>query len=587
MKTIKNALKDFNADSKRSSANAIFKGMLPTLLNIIDTPISLSIYLRLKYEAEGYPNVHPHNYDLLHDGIKRYKLDNQALAFVSKSNIIDRGVDTELAAKASLVESELKNKETNQRLAPYHRFSDKNCLRKHSLINSARGYLTNLLGPANVDFRLIFTGGSTTTARGVDKLVVNKIREKPSMTFSAARHFYSAIWSDPAAYAYAEHHRLIDDAGALDSSAFIMEEYEEIFFVDKNWKTKRLICLQNTINMSLQKSCADYMKRSLLMKQGVELNTTPDLHSEIIKHGKFRGFKISTIDLKAASDRISKELVRLLLPVDWYILLKDVTHRKWSFGPNETVLSQLLPEVPERFSAMGNGFTFELETLIFRSICHAVLDSHGIKGQPYSVFGDDIIFPTKYAEELVDVLSFFGFETNNEKTFIDSPFLESCGCDVFYHIDSRAIYYKDFDKGIRGYYALLNSLRRTSESIPWKAGRIYGLWSEIIRKLRKISPYLLCAGPRSLGDATIWCSTRDARKFQFGSTPYTKDCILYAVGLHRVTKRNKYVKGSCYLDLAYMLSGYRSDGQLSTLETGACNIKKHRIVFNDEACWLT
>lgn len=586
MKNVKAALKAFNADATQSSANSIFKASLPSLLRIIDTPISLSIAMRLKYNVAGYPDVHPHNYDLLHDGIERYKLDNQALALVSKSNIIDRGVDTELAAKLALVESEEKNKASNDRLAPYFHFNKSSDLKMHAIINSARDYLRNLMGPAEPDFRLVFTGGATSTVRGNDKIVVNKIHEKPSMTIKAARHFYSAIWGDPAAYAYAEHHKLIDDAGFINLDSFNMVETEEIFFVDKNWKTKRLICLQNTINMSLQKSCADQWKRSLLFKQGVDLNHTPDLHAKIIESGCFRGHNISTIDLKAASDRICRNLVRLLVTPDWYVLLSDITHKKWSFG-DDTFLSSKLPPRPERFSAMGNGFTFELETLIFRSICFAVLNESGVKGYPFSVFGDDIIFPTKHAERLVEVLSFFGFETNHEKTFINSPFLESCGNDVYYGYPSRAIYFKDFEKGIRGYYALLNRLRLLSESIPSRENRIHGIWCDIVRKLRDFDSRVLCAGPRSLGDSVVWCSDRDANKFQFGSKPFTRDFIRTCYGVHKKEKLNCFEYGSTYLDLAYMLTMNRSDGQLTAKPGKHCAVKTHMIVGDNEYDWLT
>jgi hypothetical protein len=74
---------------------------------------------------------------------------------------------------------------------------------------------------------------------------------------------------------------------------------------------------------------------------------------------------------------------------------------------------------------MGNGYTFSLETLIFAAACRAV------GSRQYAVYGDDIVIETELAARLIKLLSFLGFITNKEKSFIDpaNPFRESCGCD--------------------------------------------------------------------------------------------------------------------------------------------------------------
>jgi hypothetical protein len=82
--------------------------------------------------------------------------------------------------------------------------------------------------------------------------------------------------------------------------------------------------------------------------------------------------------------------------------------------------------VNEMFSSMGNGFTFELESLLFLSISKAVQHFTRHLGV-ISIYGDDIICPTAMAHDLSFCLSIMGFSVNLEKSHIDGPFRESCG----------------------------------------------------------------------------------------------------------------------------------------------------------------
>jgi hypothetical protein len=84
---------------------------------------------------------------------------------------------------------------------------------------------------------------------------------------------------------------------------------------------------------------------------------------------------------------------------------------------------------------MGNGFTFELESLIFFAIASCSCDA-GI----VSVYGDDIIVPSQYATDVMKNLEMCGFSLNWDKSFIDGPFRESCGGDYFEGFDIRPVY---------------------------------------------------------------------------------------------------------------------------------------------------
>jgi hypothetical protein len=68
----------------------------------------------------------------------------------------------------------------------------------------------------------------------------------------------------------------------------------------------------------------------------------------------------------------------------------------------------------EKYSSMGNGFTFELESLIFWGLARAVVGNNGTVG----VYGDDVVIPSKLAPEFIELCQFCGFRVNAKKTHV-------------------------------------------------------------------------------------------------------------------------------------------------------------------------
>jgi hypothetical protein len=93
----------------------------------------------------------------------------------------------------------------------------------------------------------------------------------------------------------------------------------------------------------------------------------------------------------------------------------------------------------EMFSSMGNGFTFELESLLFWAITRSVCKHSGIKGR-VNVYGDDIIAPAVVVPRLKRVFDWFGFRLNQKKTFYRGPFRESCGKHYYNSMDVSPFY---------------------------------------------------------------------------------------------------------------------------------------------------
>jgi hypothetical protein len=96
---------------------------------------------------------------------------------------------------------------------------------------------------------------------------------------------------------------------------------------------------------------------------------------------------------------------------------------------------------------MGNGFTFELESLIFWALTRATFEASVIKDRGdrrlCAVYGDDIICPQEMAWYLTTVLNYCGFSVNLDKSFYEGNFFESCGKHFFYGVDVTPVYQKE------------------------------------------------------------------------------------------------------------------------------------------------
>jgi hypothetical protein len=144
---------------------------------------------------------------------------------------------------------------------------------------------------------------------------------------------------------------------------------------------------------------------------------------------------LATIDLSSASDTIAFSVVFDLLPEPWVDFLNSVRTGQVTY---EDITLDL-----EKFSSMGNGYTFELESLIFWALSSACVSIVGCNESDVSVYGDDIIVPTPAVDLLYATLTWCGFNVNSEKSFTSGPFRESCGADWLNGEDVRPFFKKD------------------------------------------------------------------------------------------------------------------------------------------------
>lgn len=226
-----------------------------------------------------------------------------------------------------------------------------------------------------------------------------------------------------------------------------------VITVPKSYKVDRTIAIEPCMNMYIQKGIGGVIRRRLL-RRGVNLNDQTR-NQELAREGALHG-NLATIDLSMASDTISSEFVRQFLPLEWWTALEQCRSPLGTLPSGELFAYQ-------KFSSMGNGFTFELESLIFYSLALACVEHLGLEGHHVSVYGDDIIIPVGAYGILCEVLDTCGFTVNGEKSFAHGPFRESCGKHYFHGHDVTPFYVRKPVDSLSRLFLLHNNLWRWRE----------------------------------------------------------------------------------------------------------------------------
>jgi hypothetical protein len=246
------------------------------------------------------------------------------------------------------------------------------------------------------------------------------------------------------------------------------------------------------MNIFLQKGIGGVIRKRL-KRVGVDLNDQTH-NQELAREGSISG-KLCTVDLSSASDTISQEVVRHLLPTDWFEAMSSL-RSETGILPNGSRIRY------QKVSSMGNGFTFELESLLFWALADATRFHVGEMDRRMAIYGDDIIVPVGMYPTLKSVLEFAGFEVNSKKTHVDGPFRESCGKHYFLGTDVTPIYFKDKVDSYPRYIWACNQLKRWSHNGCLGLETTFRpLWDEIHGRLKGFwsKPHI----PDGMGDGAL------------------------------------------------------------------------------------
>lgn len=452
----------------------------------IATPVTLGVYLRVKYgcwDELSVMEVRPSDYN----DPSTYYADRIAVDLLRKDQSLPTTWNRRDAAIQNFWKAEHSCYRANERLAPYleglsHPSCDEAILR---FLRLCRKYVRHLIG-SRVTFDSLegrFGPGSTFGDRGLYTTLPDKMQSQPTVNDGGTTWLQS--WSQTA------WGRTCAAAGRDE----VVVRGNRYLTVPKDCRKDRGIAVEPSINVYYQLSLGKLMRRRLSAR-GLDLDYGQDVHRQVACEASKEGH-MCTIDLSNASDTVSRNLVELLVPSEWHEALS-------SLRCSHTLLDKHWVKL-EKFSSMGNGYTFELETTLFAAICAAVLEANGVEpvfGENVLVFGDDIIVPTSLGSEVLAALKFLGFEANREKSFLSGPFRESCGGDYFLGVDVRPHYIKEDVAEPQHLIALANALwrlrekaqGRTKQALHRARFKVLDALPSHIRSLR---------GPDVLGDIVI------------------------------------------------------------------------------------
>jgi hypothetical protein len=214
--------------------------------------------------------------------------------------------------------------------------------------------------------------------------------------------------------------------------------------VPKNSRSRRTITIEPAVKQFSQQALNTHLRSKIatcpIMRTCLSLDDQSK-NRKLAEIGSRNG-SYATIDLSSASDLMGLSLVQRIfahrpLFLDLCLRARCAEVK----GKNSPLL---------KYAGMGNATTFPIQSVVFAVIAIAsdlearrVYPSYrNVKASARRVrtFGDDIIVRTDAYHQTVDRLSRFGLKVNQDKSFNEGNFRESCGTDRFRGHDVTPIY---------------------------------------------------------------------------------------------------------------------------------------------------
>lgn len=488
-----------------------FLKCLSRLCEDVNTPRSLTVAIMLRYNAvEQLASLRCDPFHYLNYEAELFAKDNLVTEFIRKCDLPDVIPSQRLEEECfnRFLSTEALCKTTNHRLERFISglLDQDGDARLLEFIEQVKRQIRWLVGPVPKEISPGFGPGATLTTAANQATLPDKLASVPCGT-PRALYLYNSLFHDSG---WERHGGVRSYTFACGNwywgSSLGLQEIargNRFFTVPKEATKLRGACLPPSVNGYLQKGIGLHLRKRLhkakifIDGQGTvgpyTINgfSSADLHRQLARQGSRDGSFV-TIDLTDASNTNAYKTVELLWPAEWFSLLCD-TREPFMERPDGRF------QKLEMFSAMGNGYTFELETITFWAIVSVAAQYTYV-----SVFGDDIICESQYSQEVLSALRFFGFVPNERKTFTSGHFRESCGGDFFDGVPVRAHYVKKEPSEPQQWISLANGLYRFAFDHPRTSHRwsyLHRAWLAAVdalpRRLRSLR------GPKDLGDLVL------------------------------------------------------------------------------------
>lgn len=360
-----------------------------------------------------------------------------ATKFLSKATFLDTGNDVDQIALDKFKAAELTCKETNERIVR-NKFEN---TYSAGVLMHMRLQIERILGSLDAEeFVDSCNWGPGATTLLPRRTVSNPKKFSSERKISRSAYDFVAPWFH---IAYPQWEMMFEIDGT-----------SKIVTVPKDAKGSRTIAIEPGINLWFQKGIGS-MLRKRLKWVGIDLNDQSHNQKKAKLGSIFND--TATIDFSSASDTISYELVREAIPLEWFCVMNSFRSEVGVTKAKEKIYFS-------KFSSMGNGFTFELESLLFYTMAVACCDVLGVSSSAVSVYGDDVILPSCVYDLYHSVSRDLGFTFNLTKSYKDSFYRESCGEHYWQGVSIKPIFQKEPINEKTSLILAANNVRRLARS---------------------------------------------------------------------------------------------------------------------------
>jgi hypothetical protein len=414
-------------------------------LQTLDCPRSLAVWIL--YESREHNQLvelksNPQDFETP----EAFRDSYLATKFLSKANFLETGIDRKQVALDKFFEFEENCRVQNryfQNLLSHPQLTNENVC----LLSETRRKIASILGTYQAE-EFVNGGnwgpGVSTLVKGEEVSAFNKFRSETGITremyslVSEWFHIAYPLWKDAPLTLYGE------DRVTIESGNTVLT-------VPKDSKTERVIACEPGLNLWFQQSIGKMLVKRL-RRVGIDLQT-----QENNQHAAYLSSKtdeLATVDFSSASDSISSAVVEDLMPPRWFTLMNSTrSHFRQA---------DIAPIRWNKFSSMGNAYTFPLQSLIFYACAVSVCSRLGLPTNKICVFGDDVLLPRKAYSLFSSFTAFLGFTVNKQKSFSGGYFRESCGSHYYDGVDCKPFYLKDRIRSVESLYQTYNSVRLLS-----------------------------------------------------------------------------------------------------------------------------
>jgi len=280
---------------------------------------------------------------------------------------------------------------------------------------------------------------------------------------------------------------------ALNWHAPGQEEPVKVITVPKTLKTPRIIAKEPVhmqyVQQGLLEVIVENLHRDDILSRFIRFDDQ-EPNQFLAMEGSLSG-DLATLDLSAASDRVSNQLVIKMTDL-WPSLSEGLQAcRSRTADVNGKVVRLA------KYASMGSALCFPVEAMVFLTIVFlGIQRSQGtrltketIKGFDgrVRIYGDDIIIPVEYVQDVVATLTSFGLKVNSSKSFWTGKFRESCGKEYYRGYDVSIVKLRNFLPTQRSHVeevASLSAFRNQAQSLS-----LYRTVEHVDKLIKRLIPY--------------------------------------------------------------------------------------------------